>query len=217
MDDIEWIREEAPADEATTATATAPEALASNDVPQQQQQQQQQQQSSSTTDAAKNGEEEATEIPVKIEPKSTEVRFVPEPDIPATNGEEGGKRDGPVSVEICDPTCTTVPAYVPVSVEVFPPDSTTVPAYVPVSVEIFSTDSATVPSSASTEVSSNDAPVVIDHTTPEIKEEARPPIENNLTVIEEEKEDFDISRFFEFHFHLCFVFYLFFHFKLLKY
>ncbi|RCN49085.1 hypothetical protein ANCCAN_04830 [Ancylostoma caninum] len=170
MDDIVWIREEPPAEEQKPNDALQNSDIVIVDHPQEQ-----------TPSTAQNGaaaanDDGAVEIPVIIEFKSTEVPFykraeeqqppgeAPKAEQPQPTPQEEPKKEpesqeGDIVVEVYDPTSTTVPAPQPVAVEVYDPTSTTVPAPVPVDVEVF-------------DPTSTEIPVIIDHTTPEIKDEA---------------------------------------------
>ncbi|VDL75895.1 unnamed protein product [Nippostrongylus brasiliensis] len=165
-DDIVWIREEAPDDDESakpneplnSSTAPAAPATTNNDY---------------------------TEIPVTIQPSSTEVRFVPEPPKPADEPKTAEKPDEEVKVEIYDPTSTTVPAPVPIGVEVYDGKSTEVPVIITHSPSESQSDVANKEEPAPT-TTTNEAPVIIDHKTPEIKEEN--------SILTTEDESFDISE-----------------------
>lgn len=173
MDDIVWIREEPPAEEQKLNDALQNSDIVIVDHPQELAPSTAQ---NGTIDAAPMDDDGSVEIPVIIEFKSTEVPFYKraeelqppeeapkvEPSQPAPQEEpknEEESQEGDVVVEVYDPTSTTVPAPQPIAVEVYDPNSTTVPAYMPVDVEVF-------------DPSSTEIPVIIDHTTPEIKDEA---------------------------------------------
>ncbi|ETN84801.1 hypothetical protein NECAME_06685 [Necator americanus] len=171
MDDIVWIREEAPPGEDGQKPN---DALPNSDVvifnhPQESAPSTAQKEVNGTKGPETN--EGPVEIPVVIEFKSTDVPFYKKPEEQQQTAEvaapasqeaptkEEESREGDVIVEIYDPTSTTIPASQPVPVEVYDPTSTTVPAYIPVEVEVY-------------DPTSTEVPVIIDHTTPEIIDEA---------------------------------------------
>ncbi|KIH60615.1 hypothetical protein ANCDUO_09125 [Ancylostoma duodenale] len=170
MDDIVWIREEPPAEEQKPNDTLQNSDIVIVDHPQEQAP------STAQNGAAATNDDGAVEIPVIIEFKSTEVPFYkraeeqqppeepPKVEQPQAAPQEEPKnepesQEGDIVVEVYDPTSTTVPAPQPVAVEVYDPTSTTVPAPVPVDVEVF-------------DPTSTEVPVIIDHTTPEIRDEA---------------------------------------------